>query len=247
MSNPFRELVDLVTHLRVELLCGYAAGYPVDNPEEAVRTRVRSLAADCRVSSREMACPEGTGAVDRLVHALLDLWDAPSHLADPCSCANAVAAALPAVVTLAEDRDAEIRREACEKEHEPAFRSCQEVAERLKRLRSQGIAWKSVRAFADDFGCSVSTVHKALRSCPELARWAKRAGGSPRAQSLNPVVTDSTAQQTEPDPADDAAYREFIERADGSERAWFHTLSRDDQSDFLNDPDKYHRILDRKP
>jgi hypothetical protein len=60
-------------------------------------------------------------------------------------------------------------------------------------------------------------------------------------------VADRTAQDREPDPEDEAAIREYLERdLTPEERAFFNGLSREDQLDFLNDPDQYRKILGRK-
>jgi hypothetical protein len=124
-----------------------------------------------------------------------------------------------------------------------------EAAERLERLRSQGEPWTSQHEMARRFGCSSATINKAIRSTSELTVWAKRPDAAPKAQSVNDVVTDRTPQSREPDPADEVAIREYLERDDltREERAFFNSLSRDDQLDFLDDPDKHTRILGRKP
>jgi hypothetical protein len=128
--------------------------------------------------------------------------------------------------------------------------SRQEAVERLIRLRQQGEPWTSYGKIAKNFGCSSCTIHRAVRETPSLQGWANvrsTKASLPKAQSLNEVVTDRTAQSVEPDPAEDAAEREFLETADPQTRAWFLGLSRDDQLAYLNDPDKYLRILGRKP
>jgi hypothetical protein len=125
----------------------------------------------------------------------------------------------------------------------------QEAAERLERLRSQGELWTSQHEMARRFGCSSGTINKAIRNTPGLQTWAKsQTAAMPKAQSLTDVVTDRTVQSREPDPADDAAIREYLERdLTPEERAFFNSLSRDNQLDFLDDPDKHQRILGRKP
>jgi hypothetical protein len=62
------------------------------------------------------------------------------------------------------------------------------------------------------------------------------------------MVIDSRAQSSEPDPADDAAIREYLERENltPQDRAFINGLSREDQLFFLDDPDKHPRILGRK-
>jgi hypothetical protein len=125
----------------------------------------------------------------------------------------------------------------------------QQAAERLNRLRQQGEPWTSQRKLAKQLGCSSATINKAIHETPSLHAWAKhQTAATPKAQSLNEVVTDSTAQSREPDPADDAAIREYLERdLTPEERAFFNGLSREDQLDFLDDPDKHGKILGRKP
>jgi hypothetical protein len=120
----------------------------------------------------------------------------------------------------------------------------------MERLRAQGDPWTSQRRLAELFDCSSATINKAIRETPELQTWAKRqTATAPKAQSLNPVVTDRTAQDRELDPADDVAIREYLEREDlpPEERAFFNGLSREDQLEFLDDPDKHPRILGRRP
>jgi hypothetical protein len=127
--------------------------------------------------------------------------------------------------------------------------SWQEAAERLKRLRNQGDEWTSQHELAKRFDCSSGTINKAIKNTPELRSWAKQPTAAPKAQSLNDVVIDRTAQDREPDPADDAAIREYLEREDlpPEERAFFNSLSHDNQLFFLNDPDKHPQIHRRKP
>jgi hypothetical protein len=127
----------------------------------------------------------------------------------------------------------------------------QDAAERMERLRSQGEPFTSQQELARRFGCSPATIHKAIHETESLEVWAKRPTAAPRAQGINPIVTDRTPQRSEPDPEDDAAIREFIEGADPEEKAWFHAQSRDDQLSHLNylaehpellsDPDKHQR------
>jgi hypothetical protein len=61
------------------------------------------------------------------------------------------------------------------------------------------------------------------------------------------VIVESKAQRREPDPADEAAVREFIEQAAPDVKAWFLALPFEDQLDFVSDPDKHQKILGRKP
>jgi hypothetical protein len=126
----------------------------------------------------------------------------------------------------------------------------QDAAERMERLRNQAEPWTSQHKIAERLGCSSGTINKAIRETRELHSWAKRQTvATPRAQSINAVVTDSTAPSSVLNPADDIAIREYLEREDLSpdERAFFNSLSGEDQLEFLDDPDQHQRILGRKP
>ncbi len=126
----------------------------------------------------------------------------------------------------------------------------QEAAKRLERLRAQGEAWTSCHVLAEKFSCPSGTIYKAIKSTPELKSWAKqKTATASRAQSINDVVTDNTTQDRVPNPEDDAAIREHLEREDlkPEERAFFNGLSRENQLLFLNDPDKHQKIFGRKP
>lgn len=134
--------------------------------------------------------------------------------------------------------------------------SWQDAAERMKRLRSQGEPWTSQREMAKRFSCSLATINKAIQNTPELQTWS-RPQRTPKAESLTPhskqndgwsdKVADQIHQEREPNPADEAAIREFVEQADPQTRGWFNALSRDEQLAYLNDPDKHQNILGRKP
>jgi hypothetical protein len=127
----------------------------------------------------------------------------------------------------------------------------EQVAERLERLRSQGEPYTSQRELAKQVHSSPATVNHAIQHTLSLRAWAasgkRRIAAQPRAQSLNDVVTDRAAQGREPDPVDEAAIREFLESADPETEGWFLALSRQDQLDYLHDPDEHRRILGRKP
>jgi hypothetical protein len=123
----------------------------------------------------------------------------------------------------------------------------QEAAERMERMREQGEAFTSQGVLAKRIQCAKSTINKAIRNTPSLKNWAKRKAGSPRAQSLTPVVIESTAQGRELDPADDAAIRQFIEKAEPETKAWFLALPTQEQLNYLNDPDSHQKQLGRKP
>jgi hypothetical protein len=130
-----------------------------------------------------------------------------------------------------------------------AHMTWQKVAERLERLRTQGEPFTSQHNLAKQLCCSSGTINKAIRETPSLHAWAKKTDAAPRAQSLNDVVTDRTAQSRELDPSEETAIREYLEREDltPEARAFFNSLSTEDQLDFLDDPDKHQRVLGRKP
>jgi hypothetical protein len=113
------------------------------------------------------------------------------------------------------------------------------VQDRLLFLYEQGERYTSQRDFATRFGCSVATVNKAINASPKLrgwqARYAKRKS-SPRAQSLNDVVTDNTPTPGEPDPSEvlpdddvDAVMAQLIDQAKPDERAMLNALDADDR------------------
>ena len=130
----------------------------------------------------------------------------------------------------------------------PAGMSWQQAAERMQRLRIQGEPFSSQQKLAKQLGCSSGTINKAIKETPSLRIWAERKAASPKAQTLHDVVTGCTAQSREPNPEDDAAIREYLERdLDPAERAFFNGMSREDQLYFLNDPDQHQKILGRKP
>jgi hypothetical protein len=126
----------------------------------------------------------------------------------------------------------------------------QEAAERLENLRSQGEPFTSQQKLAKQLLCSSQTINKAIHNTPSLKVWAnveQKKSVIPKAQSINEVVTDRTPQSQEIDPVDEAAIREFIEKADPETKAWFLALSQEDQLAYLDDPGQYPKILGRKP
>ena len=127
--------------------------------------------------------------------------------------------------------------------------SWKDAAERMKRLCAAGETFTSQHKLAVQFGCSSGTINKAIHKTPCAAGLGKcQTSSHPRAQSISDVVTDRTSQAREPDPADDAAIREYLD-ADltPEERAFFNGLSTENQLDFLEDPDKHRKILGRQP
>jgi hypothetical protein len=107
----------------------------------------------------------------------------------------------------------------------------QEAAERTERLRSQGEQWPGYREMAKRLNdCSTATVSKAVRSSPELTKWAKPQAAPRAKQSLdreNNTVADNATQQREPDPQEDVAdaeLRQLVEDAEPEERAFLNEI-----------------------
>jgi hypothetical protein len=110
--NPFRTLADLALELRKEVLHRYATDDPYTQEEAiSVDSRLKTLAADCRVAARRMGCAGGEQAIDTLFQATVDLFNAPAQLRDPYSRANHLTATLPPISKLADDWEAELRRD----------------------------------------------------------------------------------------------------------------------------------------
>jgi hypothetical protein len=104
----------------------------------------------------------------------------------------------------------------------------QEAAERLERLRVQGDAWTSYEEMRNRLGVrSKQTLHKAVRSTPELTVWAKRQAAPRAQQGTDGPVADRTPQNRETDPAGDAAaeLRRVFEEAGPDERAFLHEMA----------------------
>ena len=128
----------------------------------------------------------------------------------------------------------------------------QETAERLEELRGQGEKFTSQQKLADAIGSTKGKVHNAIHKTPSLYEWAGLGKQSkPKAQSITEVVTDRTAQSREISVEDDVSIREFIENAEPKNKAWFQSLSTENQLKYLklqlDDHDKYDKILGRKP
>ena len=96
--NPFRSLVDLTLQVRQQVLYRYATGNPNTQEEAtALDTRLNALAADCRVAARGMGCTGQETAIDALLQATVDLFNAPAQQRYPYSRANNLDAAVPPV------------------------------------------------------------------------------------------------------------------------------------------------------
>ncbi len=98
----------------------------------------------------------------------------------------------------------------------------EEVFKRLVELWQQGEPFTTCEEMAERFGCSDTTVHRAIQRSEKLKAWAAK--GPKRTQRLDDVVLDRTAQSREPAPDDDAQLRELIEQAEPSLRAFLHTV-----------------------
>jgi hypothetical protein len=127
--NPFRAFVDLALELRKRILLRYATGNPYTQEEAAaLAARLKALAADCRVAARRMGCAGGEGAVDTLLHAVVELFNAPARQREPYSRANNLAAAVPPVARLADDFDAESRSRGTQEATAPVIGTLAEAA-----------------------------------------------------------------------------------------------------------------------
>jgi hypothetical protein len=144
-----------------------------------------------------------------------------------------------------------------------------DVQDRLLRLRKAGEAFTSQRDLAERLKCSLATINKAVNDSASLKGWMVRHGKrSPKAQSLNDVVTDSTANQREPDPAAgglgidevDQIMGLLIEQAPPKERANLNELNAEGRREmarlYMEQQAEKHiedkarkgiRILGRKP
>jgi len=121
----------------------------------------------------------------------------------------------------------------------------QVVAERLERLRASGEEYTNRRDFAERFSCSLPVIQRAVAETPSLHKWAKfKTASGPKAQELSEVVTDTTVQTREPDPADmvtdddaQVTMRRLIEQAPPERRAELH------QALSGLPPDELRRVL----
>lgn len=134
--------------------------------------------------------------------------------------------------------------------------SIDEVLKALETLVDEGERYSSMRGLAQRLSektgrgePSTSTITKAIKASPKLQTWEAQTKRrrSPRAQALDSPVLDGARQSTELSPEDDAAIREYIENADNETKAAFLGLPLDVQIMIVNDPDKYDKLLSRKP
>jgi hypothetical protein len=118
----------------------------------------------------------------------------------------------------------------------------QEAEERLERLRTQGEKFTTQKELADRIGCSPSTAHSAIKNNPKLREWANSksiAGPTPNAQTLENEHLSTIPQTRELSPEDDAAIREFVEKANPKDKALFLALSVDNQLKVVEDPEQF--------
>lgn len=136
-----------------------------------------------------------------------------------------------------------------------------DVQRRLLEIRDRGEPYTSIAKLATRLGCANATVQKAIKDSAQLKGWQARhleSKRSPRATSMNDVVTDNAEQSREADPATnaelddvDAVFARLIEEANPNERAQlnrFDSAQRRKMVSLLQeDPDNYDRLLGRKP
>jgi hypothetical protein len=113
---------------------------------------------------------------------------------------------------------------------------------KLLAMREKGEPYTTVKDLAARVGCRKTTLHKAIASSPTLKGWQARhvsKSPSPRAQSLNQVVTDN-APVNVADPAEIAAENEqldnvfarLIQEATSEERAEWNGLDTEARRDL---------------
>jgi len=154
-----------------------------------------------------------------------------------------------------------------------------DVQRRLLELYERGERYSSVADLAKRLGCGKATVQKAIKpeqslldrldetaraearsAARKLASWQARhleSKRSPRATSINDVVTDNAEQTREADPAKEAEgadweieFARLIEDAQPGERARLNAMEDEHRKELVavlrEDPDEYDRVLGRK-
>ncbi len=109
-----------------------------------------------------------------------------------------------------------------------------DVRDRLERMRKQGEKYTSQADLAKRVRCAKSTISKAIRNSPKLAKWmdkSRKDRAAPGVTELNEVVADNARQETEVDPSDvltgddvDTALARLIGQAKPEERAQLNAL-----------------------
>ena len=120
----------------------------------------------------------------------------------------------------------------------------EDVAKRLEALKESGRTFQNVNQLVKAIGCGRTTYYKIIKHRPELAFSARRKKASPpKAVRLTDVLTDSKAQEREPNPADMTTYdeaqiilRRLIEEAPPARRPELHELSK-------LPPDELRRVM----
>lgn len=136
-----------------------------------------------------------------------------------------------------------------------------DVQRRLLELYKRGDPYTSLDELAERMGCGRTTIYKAIKDSAKLTGWQARhtkAKGSPRASSLTEVVLDNAEQTREPNPAEEAeandvdtVFARLIQEAQPEERAQLNDMTGEQRRQLValvqNDPDRYDRVLGRKP
>jgi hypothetical protein len=87
------------------------------------------------------------------------------------------------------------------------------VQRELLAKRKRGEKFRSCRTYAQELGCAVGTIHKAITKSEPLRGWQARAKtAAPRAKSLNAREVDNAVQSREPNPADQVADNDEVGR-----------------------------------
>lgn len=146
-----------------------------------------------------------------------------------------------------------------------------DIQRRLERLRDQGEKYTTQAKLAVKLNCSPSTINKAISRSTKLNAWkaesiARRGNKAPPTTSLTEVHLDNLAQPCEQDPAEavtlddpEEVLAHLIQDAEPKVRAKLNAITPKDVRDMTgdqirnlvgmicNDPDKYNRVLGRKP
>lgn len=146
-----------------------------------------------------------------------------------------------------------------------------DIRQRLERLREQGEQYTTQAKLAAKLTCSPSTINKAISRSTKLNAWkaeaiAWRGNKAPPTSSLTEAHLDNLAQPCEQDPAEAASLDDpeevlahLIQDAAPKIRAKLNTITPKDVQEMTgdqvrnlvdmicNDPDKYNRVLGRKP
>jgi hypothetical protein len=87
------------------------------------------------------------------------------------------------------------------------------------------------------YGCSKSTVYKAIHSSPKLREWAKRQAAPRAQQGLSGAIMGHGARSEKLSPAEEAAVREYLDRDDltAEDRGHFSSMQAEDQIKYLNE------------